>query len=218
MKEIIPMKKIIIFASGSKEGGGSGFANLVESVKLGILQADIVAVVSNHTIGGVFKHALRYGIPFVHLETFEATQYQQIIADFGADFTCLSGWLKLVQGLDPAKTINIHPGPLPQFGGKSMYGHHVHEAVIAAYERGEQKYSCVTMHFVDPAYDKGPTFFEMRVPIKEGYTAETLAARVNEAEHMWQPFITNLVVSGLIRLEASRVFVPDWYPFLPQRS
>lgn len=212
------MKTIVVFASGSKDGGGSGFANLVASTKQGILQANIAAVVSNHRTGGVYKHALHYGIPFLHLETFEATQYQQIIADFGADFTCLSGWLKLVQGLDPAKTINIHPGPLPQFGGKRMYGHYVHEAVIEAFERGEQQYSCVTMHFVDPAYDRGPSFFEMRVPIKEGYTAETLAARVNEAEHMWQPFITNLVINGYIRLENNQVTVPDWYPFLPQRS
>lgn len=106
----------------------------------------------------------------------------------------------MVVGLDAKTTFNIHPGPLPKYGGAGMYGHHVHEAVMEAYKRGEIKCSGITMHFVtdDKQYDRGPIFFECQVPIKPLDTAETLAKRVNEAEHKWQPVITNKMVTGEI--------------------
>jgi len=103
-----------------------------------------------------------------------------------------------VTGLDPQKTINIHPGPLPRFGGAGMYGHYVHEAVMEAYKKGEVDHSAVSMHFVTENYDEGPLFFSQSVPILPDDTAETLAKRVNEAEHKWQPIITNKVLQGEI--------------------
>ena len=117
----------------------------------------------------------------------------------------LSGWLKLVAGLDPARTINIHPGPLPRFGGPNLYGHLVHEAVMEAYHRGEISHSAVTMHFVDEEYDRGPVFFALPVPIEPEDTPETLAARVNRAEHEWQPRVLNYVVQGQVRLAGREV-------------
>ena len=188
------MPKLLIFASGTKDGGGSGFENLVDARNNGILKADIVAVVSNHENGGVREKADRLGIPFVHF----TGDYQKIVNDTGADFVALSGWLKLVKDLDPKKTFNIHPGPLPKFGGPGMYGHHVHEAVMEAYKKGEVTHSAVTMHFVTPVYDEGPVFFRHEVEIMPDDTPETLAKRVNEAEHKWQPIITNKVVNGEI--------------------
>lgn len=220
------MKKIIIFASGTKDGGGSGFENLVNATKNGILDARILAVVSNHQNGGVRERADRLEIPFVYFparklpdsgefvdkegnkidpsEFATAENYKRLVE--GADLVCLSGWLKLVTGLDPQKTINIHPGPLPRFGGVGMYGHHVHEAVMEEYRKGPSNssgqevvtHSSVSMHFVTEKYDEGPLFFSQSVPILQGDTAETLAKRVLEAEHKWQPVITQKVLSGEI--------------------
>ena len=192
---------LLIFASGTKDGGGSGFENLVKASERGELQANIVAVVSNHEHGGVAQRAKKLGINFIYFPTpWTAESYRKIAEENGADFVALSGWLKMVVGLNPKNTFNIHPGPLPAFGGVGMYGHHVHEAIMEAYKKGEVKSSGVTMHFVtdDKQYDRGPIFFEAEVPIMPDDTAETLARRVNGAEHKWQPTITNKVVTGEI--------------------
>jgi phosphoribosylglycinamide formyltransferase-1 len=108
---------------------------------------------------------------------------------------------------------------LPRFGGPNLYGHFVHEAVLAAYRRGEVAHSAVTMHFVDEVYDRGPVFFALPVPIEPDDTPETLAARVNMAEHAWQPRVLNYVVQGKVRLvdgkvvyeteELKRLLVPE---------
>ncbi len=197
--------KILVFASGSAEGGGSGFEKLVLASRGGPLDADITGVVSNHTNGGVHSRADRLGINFIHFpKPWTDEAYQKIAQASGADFFALSGWIKLVSGLDPAtrfnsKTVfNIHPGPLPDFGGSGLYGHHVHEAVIAAFKRGEIIHSEVSMHFVTEGYDRGPVFFRTFVKINDDDTPETLGARVNEKEHLHQAWITNLVVNGRI--------------------
>lgn len=190
--------KLIIFASGGKVGGGSGFENLVKARELGILDAEIMAVVSNRDSGGVREKAIKHKIPFIYFgEPWTSECYKEIA--LGADFVALSGWLKLVSGLDPRTTFNIHPGPLPRFGGAGMYGHHVHEAVLEAYKRGELTHSEVSMHFVTPVYDEGPKFFSCPVPILPEDTCESLGKRVNEAEHLHQPIITNQVIHGRIR-------------------
>jgi phosphoribosylglycinamide formyltransferase-1 len=88
-----------------------------------------------------------------------------------------------------------------------MYGHYVHEAVMAAYHRGEIIQSAVTMHFVDEtAYDHGPIIFQMPVLIRPDDDAETLAKRVNEKERAWQSYILNLVVHRHIYLSHGQVF------------
>src|SRR5262249_41418476 len=95
-------------------------------------------------------------------------------------------------------TFNIHPGPLPEFGGAGLYGHHVHEAVMKAYRERRVTQSAVSMHFVTEKFDEGPVFFSHPVEILPDDTPETLGARVNEAEHRYQPEITNLVIHGKI--------------------
>ena len=194
------MKNLLVFASGDKDGGGSGFQKLVEAADNGSLYANIVGVVSNHAYGGVHRRAFDLGIPFFHFSgPWTAENYQRYVADTGANFVALSGWLKKVVGLPPDRTINIHPGPLPLFGGPGMYGHHVHEAVLAAFKRGEITNSEVCMHFVTEEYDRGPVFFRCQVEILPDDTAESLAARVNRAEHYYQWRFTNRVVEGKIR-------------------
>lgn len=205
-------QRILVLASGDAEGGGSGFLELVEFTRTdpAILDAEIVGVASNHERGGVWKKACSLCIPFRHFKgPYTAATYRALVEEFRADYVMCSGWLLPVRGLDPARTINIHPGDQKQFGGKGMWGHHVHEAVIAAFKRGEVTQSGVSMHFVldfdapmlkgkDP-YDKGPRLFWFPVKIREGETPETLASRVNEKERAWQAFILNDVVHGRIR-------------------
>ncbi len=199
---------ILIFASGTKTGGGSGFETMVRAARTSPpgLDAWICAVITNHFDGGVWHKAKALG---VHAEywagPFLAQGYQNFVNYFKADYVMLSGWLKLVAGLDPACTINIHPGPLPRFGGPKLYGHHVHEAVMAAYHRGEITHSAVTMHFVDEKYDRGPIFFALPVPIEPSDTPETLGAKVNRAEHEWQSRVLNHVVNGQVRLVGDQV-------------
>ena len=188
--------KLIIFASGTKTGGGSGFENLVKASGNGILNADIT-VVSNHESGGVREKADRLGIPFVHFAgPWTTEEYQKIAGQ--ADFVALSGWLKLVTGLNPQTTFNIHPGPLPRFGGPGMYGRHVHEAVMEAHKRGEITHSAVSMHFVTEKYDEGPVFFQKEVEIYPDDDAEKLAVWVNAVEHKYQPIVTEAVLKGQI--------------------
>lgn len=202
--------RVLVFASGDKKGGGSGFQELVEFSRINpsVLNAEVVGVVSNYENGGVRKKADALKIPFEYWPgPFDAEGYQNLVKKFKADFVMLSGWLKLVQGLDPKTTVNIHPGPLPDFGGPNMYGHYVHEAVIAAYLRGDIVQSAVTMHFVidagedKNAYDKGPIIFQFPVLIRPDDDAEILAKRVNEKERAWQAHILNFIVYRQIWLE-----------------
>jgi len=196
-------KRLLVLASGTAMGGGSGFENLVRK------QADfdykVITVASNHGQGGVRERADRLKIPFLQAEgPWTAELYQWLVHEADAHFVACSGWLKPVCGLDPSTTFNIHPGPLPRFGGKGMYGHHVHEAVLAAHARGELTHTAICMHFVtdferDGDYDRGPVFFKLVIPILPDDDADRLAYRVNALEHVWQPDITNLVVTGQIR-------------------
>lgn len=99
------------------------------------------------------------------------------------DWICLAGFMKLlpenVVDRWKGRILNIHPALLPKFGGKGMYGHHVHEAVIAA---GETESGC-TIHFVTKEYDEGATFMQAKCPVLPDDTAESLAARVLVLEH-----------------------------------
>jgi phosphoribosylglycinamide formyltransferase-1 len=213
--------KLIVFASGTKNGGGSGFENLVQSDEL---NAEIVAVVSNHEHGGVRERAERLGIPFIYFPgPYDAKHYQKIVADSGAEWVALSGWLKLATGLDPAHTINIHPALLSfengRFGGKGMYGHRIHEAVKAALDAGEITESGFTMHFTTAEYDRGPIFFEYRVPINKDMSADDVAKAVNVEEHRFQPRVTNMVVRGEISwdgADSTSLIVPKGYEYLPK--
>ena len=200
---------ILVFASGDPKGGGSGFQELVEFSRTNppVLDAQIIGVISNHPNGGVYTRADALRIPFEYWPgPYDANGYRAFVQKYQADFVMCSGWLKFVRGLDPSKTVNIHPGPLPRFGGAKMYGHYVHEAVMAAYHRGEITQSAVTMHFVDEAaYDHGPILFQMPVLIRPDDDAESLAKRVNEKERAWQSHILDLVVHRQIFLKDGQV-------------
>jgi len=192
-----------VLASGDAEGGGSGFQEMVEYSQTdpAILNAEIVGVVSHHADGGVVRRARKLKIPFHFWPgPFTAEGYQGLVQMYQPDFVMCSGWLKLVRGLRPDRTINIHPGPLPKFGGPGMWGHHVHEAVKLAYDEGRIKQSAVTMHFVTAEYDRGPTIWQFPVFIRPEDTPDSIANRVNQVERAWQSHVLNRVVQGDIWL------------------
>jgi len=207
-------KKILVFNSGS----GSGFQELVENSRTGVLDAEIVGLITNKHTYSCIDRAIDLNIIVAKpMQKFQVEDYQALVKFFNSDYVALSGWLKPVKGLDPQTTINIHPGPLPIFGGKGMYGHHVHEAVIQAYKQGQIQNSEVCMHFVTSEYDDGPVFFRYPVIIRPDDDATSLAARVNKIEHGWQSFITNLVVNRQITwdgINPDSLKVPSWYKFL----
>ena len=217
-------KKILLFASGSANGGGSGSENLVRRSKIDDFNIEIIAVVSNHAHGGVQRYAEMHCVPFYFFSSGEwsAPEYREIFQKYPHDLLALSGWLKPMRGNDKTRTINIHPARLPRFGGKRMHGDNIHAAVLEAYRKGEVSYSGVSIHFVpdyeDAGYDQGPVFFDYWVPVREGDTIETLKKRVSIAEHHWQPYITSLVAHGQIYWDTSsnKIIVPPGYPFLPK--
>ena len=189
MKKTSP--NILVFASGTKTGGGSGFETMVRAARTEppILDAWICAVITNHFAGGVWHKAKALGIPSEYwVGPYRAQGYQNFVKYFNADYVMLSGWLKLVAGLDPARTINIHPGPLPRFGGPKLYGHYVHEAVMAAYQRGEITHSAVTRAALANA--------EVRAPFAG--TLTNLDLKVGEFAASGTPVLTIADLSGWV--------------------
>jgi folate-dependent phosphoribosylglycinamide formyltransferase PurN len=117
----------------------------------------------------------------VALETLETLE------EFNIQVILLAGYLRLIPNVIvqafPGRILNIHPALLPAFGGKGMWGRHVHEAVL----RSGTRITGPTVHFVSAAYDEGAILAQWPVPVLEGDTAATLAARVLEAEHRLYP-------------------------------
>jgi len=115
------------------------------------------------------------------------------LEEHGVQMIFLAGYLKLVPSAVVARfrrrILNIHPAPLPSFGGKGMWGHHVHEAVLASGTR----ISGPTVHFVDEEYDRGTIVAQWPVPVLPGDTPDTLAARVLEFEHRLYPLAADHV-------------------------
>lgn len=123
--------------------------------------------------------------------------------DAGVDLVCLAGWLCLLELPEKyaGKVMNIHPALLPSFGGKGMFGHHVHEAVLA---HGCKVSGC-TVHMVDGEYDAGPIVVQRVCEVAEDDTPDTLAARVFEQEKIAYPQAIRLFAEGRLTIEGRRV-------------
>jgi phosphoribosylglycinamide formyltransferase 1 len=148
--------------------------------------ARVARVVSNRPDAGALERARRAGVPTGVLA--DPADAAQVIAALGdADLVVLAGYLKLVPAAAVARfrwrMINIHPALLPAFGGPGMFGHRVHDAVLAS----GAKVSGATVHYVDEQYDRGPIIAQWPVPVLADDTAATLAARVLTAEHRLLP-------------------------------
>jgi len=173
--------QLAIFASGA----GSNAEVIINHFK-GHPTVSIALIVCNKAGAGVLDIAAKEGVDVLLIEKepfFRGDAYVNALKNAGIDFVVLAGFLwKIPSALIkayPNKIINIHPALLPKYGGKGMYGHFVHEAVIAA---GETE-SGITVHFVDEQYDHGNTIFQATCPVLANDTPETLAKRIHGLEH-----------------------------------
>ncbi len=211
-------------------GGGTTLQNLIDRISASQLDADIVGVVSSRSDAFGVTRAERAGIPVtivskasggrkspVHALTGDlrpplakfTEEVWAAVRSYNPDLVVLAGWLHLLP--IPAdfrhKVLNIHPALLPAFGGKGMYGHHVHEAVLAY----GAKVSGCTVHFTDDTYDTGPILVQKCVPVKECDTPDTLAARVFEAECEAYPEAIKLIAAGRVIVQGRRVVITGTY-------
>ncbi|MDF3053306.1 MAG: phosphoribosylglycinamide formyltransferase [Geminicoccaceae bacterium] len=168
-------------------GRGSNLEALLQALGPGA-PAEIVLVISDRADAAGLRHARGRNIPVLVLpHPGDADAWLQALRAHRVDLLVLAGYLKLVPsavvGSFRGRIINTHPSLLPAFGGKGMYGHRVHEAVLASgvAETG------VTIHLVDEAYDRGAVLAQSRVSVLKDDTPERLAARVLEAEHRLLP-------------------------------
>lgn len=181
--------------------------NLHQHISDGRLDACIAVVVSSRgDVRGV-ERSREAGLPTVIVErrelTEEAFQHGITNAITGVDLVCMGGFLSLWRIPDEfhGRVMNIHPALLPEFGGRGLYGHRVHEAVLAA----GKKVSGCTVHFCDNEYDHGPIILQREVPVLPDDTPDTLAARVFEQECIAYPEAITLFAQGGIRLEGDHV-------------
>ena len=168
-------------------GNGSSARAIVAAIRAGGLAAEARLLVSNNRSAPALAFAAEAGVPTLCIATKADPQaadrkLAQAMADHGVELIVLSGYLRQLGPETLARyagrVLNIHPGPLPAFGGHGMYGQRVHEAVIAA---GAPE-SGICIHLVDEEYDRGPVIARRSVPVAPGDTAEALQARVTALE------------------------------------
>ncbi len=151
--------------------------------------AKVSLIVSNNASAGVLEIARRAEIPFlvINKQTFHETLIIEQLSDYKPSLIVLAGFMwKVPEAMVhafPGKIVNIHPALLPAFGGKGMYGHHVHHAVIAANE----KESGITIHFVNEAYDEGNIILQARCKVEQSEGPDELASRIHKLEHFYYP-------------------------------
>jgi len=180
-------------------GSGRTLQNIHDRIADGSLDAEIACVISSRADAYGVQRARDAGLP-VHVVSRRHVpdpdfhdRITQHLVDAGVDLVCLAGFNTLyrIPPLLAGKVINIHPALLPEFGGRGFYGLRVHEAVLAA---GRWESGC-TVHFCDNEYDHGPIILQRRVPVLDGDTPESLAARVFEQECIAYPEAIRLLTS-----------------------
>lgn len=178
------MHSLIIFASGR----GSNAAAIIEHFKrLG--HASVSLIVTNKANAGVLDIARAEHIPFLVIDkqSFNETLIIDQLQSYKPSLIILAGFLwkipdHIIQAF-PGKIINIHPALLPAYGGKGMYGHHVHNAVLSARDAE----SGITIHYVNEVYDSGNIIVQARCPVHSHDTADSLAERIHQLEHFYFP-------------------------------
>ena len=183
---------IALFASGA----GSNAKRMIEHFRHSE-RIHINLIVCNKPGAGVLGIAEKAGIKTLLIEKenfFRGDAYLPELKKHQIDFIVLAGFLwkipnKLIHAYSN-KIVNIHPALLPKYGGKGMYGHHVHEAVIAA----KEKESGITIHYVDELYDHGKTIFQTTCNIEEKDTPHSLAQKIHTLEHKHYPQIVEQIV------------------------
>jgi formyltetrahydrofolate-dependent phosphoribosylglycinamide formyltransferase len=201
-------KRLAVFASGR----GSNFRAILDQIKNGSIPADVVLCLTNNPAAGAIDIAKSNHIPvsvIVPKNFPDSIAYNDAILkellSARVDYIVLAGYLKLIGqqiiAAYPNRIINIHPALLPAFGGKGMYGHHVHQAVL---ESGA-KVSGVTVHLVNSEYDAGPIVLQQSVAIDDLNSADEIAARVLEIEHKIYAQAVKLLVEDRLIIQGLRI-------------
>lgn len=207
IKKIKPIRLGVLIS-----GGGTTLMNIVECIRNGTLNAEVAVVISSRsTVAGVDRaKAAGLNVKIIRtkdhsdMDRFSKAIEQELVAA-GVELVVQGGWLCLwkIPKQFENKVMNIHPALLPSFGGKGMWGHHVHEAVLKA---GCRVSGC-TVHFCTNEYDNGPIIIQRCCPVKNDDTPETLAARVFKEECIAYPEAIRLFAEGRLKVEDGRVRV-----------
>ncbi len=180
-------KNIVLFASGN----GTNAENIIRYFKEN-KTANILEVLTNNPRAGVIERAKKLDVPvrvFSRKEISSPDELIRHLQEINTDIIVLAGFLWKIPTVlirqFPEKMINLHPALLPEFGGKGMYGIHVHEAVLAA---GKKK-SGITIHFVNENYDDGKIIFQAETKVSKTDTPESLAKKIHALEYRYFPEI-----------------------------
>ncbi len=189
------MKNIAVFASGS----GTNAENIFQHFE-GSPLARPVLLVTDNADAGALRRAEKFGVEtavFPRAEFRSGEAVLRLMRDRKVDFIVLAGFLSLVPPslvrAYEGRIVNIHPALLPKYGGKGMYGHHVHEAVIA---NGEKE-SGITIHFVNERYDEGAALARFKVEISADDTPDSLAAKIHKLEYAHFPDVIEREIAKL---------------------
>jgi phosphoribosylglycinamide formyltransferase 1 len=194
-RKAVTEKRLVIFASGA----GSNAQQIINYFRDSTI-AKVILIVCNKPGAGVLIIAEKENIPSLLIEKerfFKGDGYLPELEKIKTDLIILAGFLwKIPQILIdayPRRIINIHPALLPKYGGKGMYGQYVHEAIL---NEGEVE-SGITIHYVDEHYDNGDIIFQTACPVLESDTAETLANRIHQLEHLHYPVVIEEIIKKL---------------------
>ncbi len=191
-------------------GEGTNLENLFERIDAGEVPGRVVVVIASKRQAGGLERARRRGVPavavprkqFPDARSFNDALHAEL-ARHEIDLLALLGFLSLfeLRGKFDGRAINLHPALIPAFCGTGCYGHRVHQAVLEA----GVKLTGATVHFVDEHYDHGPIILQEAVAVRDDDTADSLAARVQEAERRLVPEAIRLFAEGRLSIENRRV-------------
>jgi phosphoribosylglycinamide formyltransferase-1 len=187
---------IAIFASGK----GSNARRIVEHANNQESSYKISTILSNRVTSGVLPYAKSQGIPskvFSKNTFYQSKEVLEYLFDKNVEMIVLAGFLWLIPGnlitAFPRRILNIHPALLPKYGGKGMYGRHVHDAV----KTNKDEESGMTIHFVNEEYDKGQMIFQAHCQLNPNDSSAQIADRVLKLEHHFYPQVVDGVASKI---------------------
>jgi phosphoribosylglycinamide formyltransferase-1 len=188
------MKNIVLFASGNGSNVQCIADYFADSTEI-----CIKLVICNKANAFVLERARKLHLVSLLIDRtqfYESDTVVRLLQDMAIDLIVLAGFLWLIPSnliaAFPNKIINIHPALLPDYGGKGMYGSHVHEAVVA----NREAYSGITIHYVNDQYDDGAIIFQEKCALSDKDTAEEVAQKVHALEHIFYPQIIEKVARG----------------------
>ena len=203
---------IAVMVSG--HGRGSNLQAIIDACKDGRITGRVGVVIGTKVDAPAMDRTRENGVPAVEVRPKEfatdeeyAARILEVLAQHEVDLLCLAGYMRIlpseVVSAYRSRIMNIHPALIPLFCGEGMYGEHVHQAAL---DYGVKVSGC-SVHFVDEEYDTGSIILQKTVPVEEGDTPESLAARILVQEHKAYPEAIQLFAEGRLRVEGRVVHV-----------